>query len=274
MVEGRELNHYFLEVFNGIIEGASKQNQNVTVFTLDTWADAKAQLERAFDGRVDGMILIAPIVPKEFSKGMTLDIPCVSLHANVTIDGIVNIESDEEKGAFELVSFLIEKGHRRIMHLAGPRGLIGAERRITGYQRALAEAGIEEDESLLKSMAFSDVEARAAMTKWIHDNSTDSLPDAIFCANDQMAMGCIEALSSAGVRVPEDVAVAGFDDTLVARMLVPSLTTVRQPLREMGVEAVSMLLKRIEGDEEHIGGKQPSLVFPTELVVRKSVGEK
>ncbi len=271
LVEGMELNHYFLEVFNGIIAGASKHNQNVTVFTLDTWADAKAQLERAFDGRIDGMILIAPTVGEEFAKGMNADMPCVSLHANVDIDGVVNLESDEEKGAYDMVTFLIEKGHRRIMHLAGPRGLLGAERRIKGYQAALADAGIETEESLLRSTAYSDVDARAVVKQWLRENTLESLPDAIFCANDQMALGCVEALSENGVRVPEDVSVCGFDDTLVARVTVPPLTTVRQPLREMGVEAVSMLLKRIEGEDDGGEGKMTSIVFPTELVVRKSV---
>lgn len=276
VVEGLELNHYFLEVFNGIIAGASKHKQNVTVFTLDTWSDAKEQLERAFDGRIDGMILIAPIVGEEFAKGMNADMPCVSLHSNVDIQGIVNLESDEEKGAYEMVRFLIGKGHRRILHLAGPRGLVGAERRIAGYKQALSEAGIAFEESLLKSMAYSDVEARAVMTEWLQENPREALPDAIFCANDQMALGCVEALSAAGLRVPEDVSVSGFDDTLIARVSMPPLTTVRQPLREMGMEAVSMLLKRIDGEDvEGEGeGTQQSVVFPTELVVRKSVEER
>lgn len=271
VVEGFELNHYFLEIFNGIIAGASQHKQNVTVFTLTTWSDAKAQLERAFDGRIDGMILIAPLVGEEFAKGLTSDMPCVSLHANVNIEGTVNLESDEEKGAYDMVTFMIGKGHRRIMHLAGPRGLLGADRRISGYQRALQHAGIELDESLLKSMALSDVQARSVMAEWLQNNPREALPDAIFCANDQMALGCCQALGAVGLRVPEDVSVAGFDDTLVARVTVPALTTVRQPLREMGVEAVSILLDRIEGREAPSGGERKNIVFPTELVARSSV---
>ncbi|MDQ8185098.1 LacI family DNA-binding transcriptional regulator [Pelagicoccus sp. SDUM812002] len=274
VLDGLELNHYFLEVFNGIIAGAAQHNQNVTVFTLRTWSEAREQLERAFDGRIDGMILIAPILEEEFTNGMSADMPCVSLHSNVGIEGVVNLESDEEKGAYDMVSLMVAKGHRRIMHLAGPKGLLGAERRISGYKRALADAGIELDETLLKSMAYSDEHARNVMKKWLQENPRDALPEAIFCANDQMALGCVEALLSEGIRVPEDVSVAGFDDTLVARVTVPPLTTVRQPLREMGVEAVSLLLKRIEGNEDDSVGKTNSIVFPTELVVRKSVVER
>lgn len=274
VVEGNELNHYFLEVFNGIIEGASKHNQNVTVFTLETWSNAKAQLERAFDGRIDGMILIAPIVTNEFTKGMDPNMPCVSLHANESIDRLINLESDEEKGAYEIVKLLIEKGHRRIMHLSGPRGLLGPERRISAYQRALAESGIEADEDLLRSMAYSDIEARAVMKEWLQTHSREEVPDAVFAANDSMALGCIEALASEGIRVPEDVSVVGFDDTLVARVTVPPLTTVRQPLREMGSKAVSVLMDLIddkkEGEAEEVG----PLVYPTEIVERMSVSQR
>ncbi|EDY85026.1 hypothetical protein VDG1235_4660 [Verrucomicrobiia bacterium DG1235] len=274
VVEGNELNHYFLEVFNGIIEGTTKFKQNVTVFTLETWSDAKAQLERAFDGRIDGMILIAPVITNEFSKGLDPNMPCVSLHANADIDGLVNLESDEEKGAYDMVKLLTEKGHRRIMHFSGPRGLIGVERRITGYRRALKEAGVEPDEELLKSMAYSDIEARDVMKNWLRDNPRDALPDAIFCANDSMALGCIEALAAKDIRVPEDISVCGFDDTLVARVTVPTLTTVRQPLREMGMEAVSILMSQIDEKDDDEQGKSRTIVYPTEIVERKSVGER
>jgi LacI family transcriptional regulator len=93
----------------------------------------------------------------------------------------------------------------------------------------------------------------------------------VFCANDSVAIGCVEALAEAGLRVPEDISVAGFDDTLAARTTVPQLTTMRQPLRAMGGQAVEMLLAKIAPGA---GGKAPArpVVFPTELVVRASVG--
>ncbi len=273
VMEGEELNHYFLEVFNGIVKGANLHNQNVTVFTLKTWKDAIQQLERAFDGRIDGMILIAPVVTEEFAKGLDPHMPCVSLHANALIDGVLNLESDEEEGAYQMVKALVDKGHRRIMHFSGPRGLIGAERRIKGYLRALEEGGIDFEEDLLKSMEFRDVEAKRVATEWLANHSKEQLPDAIFCANDHMAFGCIEALSNVGIRVPEDVSVCGFDDTLVARVAMPTLTTVRQPLNEMGAEAVSILMKRI-ADESSEKEKPKHIVFPTELIERNSTSAR
>jgi len=95
------------------------------------------------------------------------------------------------------------------------------------------------------------------------------LPEAIVCYNDSVAFGCLEVLAEAGVRVPQDVSVAGFDDTLAARTTVPQLTTVRQPLREMGQRAVEVLLKRIGHAAD---ASATPVVFPTELVLRASVG--
>lgn len=274
VVEEGELNHYFLEVFNGILEGAARHQQNVTVFTLKTWSDAKAQLERAFDGRIDGMILIAPIVTREFSKGLDPTMPCVALHANAEIERMINIESDEESGAFEMVRFLLGKGHRRILHLSGPRGLVGAERRIQGYCDALRQEGIEPSPDLLRSCNYNERGGCEAMREWLRDYAGQALPDAIFCANDLIALGCNEALAEAGLRVPDDVSVCGFDDTLVARATVPQLTTVRQPLRAMGIESVTILMDRIEKRDTSAEQKADVVVFPTEIVKRGSVIER
>ena len=94
------------------------------------------------------------------------------------------------------------------------------------------------------------------------------MPQAIFCANDAIATGCMEALAQAGLRVPEDVSVAGFDDTLLARTSLPQLTTVRQPLRAMGARAVETLLARISQNVDEL---KEAIVFPTEIIVRASV---
>lgn len=99
------------------------------------------------------------------------------------------------------------------------------------------------------------------------------LPQAIFCVNDSSAIGCLEALAEVGLRVPDDVSLAGFDDTLAARTTVPQLTTVRQPLQAMGSEAVETLLARISHHHGHAAPEvQETIVFPTEIVWRDSVG--
>jgi LacI family transcriptional regulator len=269
---GGELNHYFLSVLNGILEAASRHRQNTTVFTLADWERDAARLPGLCDGRIDGLILVAPVLSRDAARALPNHTPFVALHANTPIPDSVNLESDEETGAYEMVRQLIARGHRRIMHLTGKRGLLGAERRIRGYRRALADAHIPFDPALLVNAGFGTDEGWRATRSWLQRSVGQPLPQAIFCGNDAGAAGCMEALAEAGIEVPEDVSLAGFDDSLVARTTVPQLTTVRQPLRAMGSRAVEAVLARLR----HRRGRSApeifeTIVFPTELVWRASV---
>lgn len=267
VIEGGELNHYFLEVFNGIVAAAATNEQNTTVFALHNWGPDASRLRTMCDGRIDGLILVAPTFsPKE--KILPAHTPFVSIHANSRLPDVINIESDEERGAFEMVRLLIAQGHRRIMHLAGPSGLIGAERRVRGYKRALTAARIPVvNDYVVPGGSFTADGGRDAVRQWLRHHTGERLPHAIFCANDSVAIGAMEALAEAGLKVPEDVSVAGFDDSLAARISVPQLTSVRQPLRAMGARAVEVLLARIEHRVSH---DAPPVVFPVDLVPRAS----
>lgn len=265
-----ELNHYFLEVFNGILEAAARHDQNTTVFSLHDWTRDPERLHRFCDGRIDGLILLAPTFHEDHVP-LPTHTPFVSIHANIALPGVLNIESDEERGAYEITRKLLVQGHRHILHLAGPADLIGPQRRIRGYQRALASVRQEFDPALLVPTGFNTPDGREAMRRWLKQHAGRPLPEAIFCVNDGVAIGCIEALAERGLRVPDDVSVVGFDDSLAARMCVPQLTTVRQPLRAMGARAVDVLLNRIAKPGTIAGSTDKPIVFPVELVSRASV---
>ncbi len=269
-----ELNNYFVEIFNGIIEATSRHAQNATVFTFRSWSEDMAKVCGMCDGRIDGMILVAPLFNQELAAMLPHHTPFVALHANTESEAFVNIESNEERGAKEMVKAMIAMGHRRIMHVSGPRGLVGPERRISGYLSALREAGIVPDPDLLVVTNFAAAEGCRAMNAWLSANKGKPLPDAIFCANDAIAIGCMEALASAGIRIPDDVSIAGFDDTIAARTTVPQLCTVRQPLRAMGARAVEVMMRRIDamrgkGGDELVN----SVVFDTTVVLRGSLSK-
>jgi LacI family transcriptional regulator len=270
VLSGGELNDYFLEVFKGVLAAASQHGQNTTVFTLQNWTDDLSRLPALCDGRIDGLILMAPTMnlPPEVLPAHT---PFVSIHANSNWPRVPNIESDEEHGAYEMVRLLMARGHRRIMHLTGPAELTGAARRIRGYKRALASARIALNQELLVPATFSAATAREALRDWLKRHPGHLLPQAIFCANDSAAIGCMETLAELGLRIPDDISVTGFDDTLVARIAVPQLTSVRQPLREMGIRAVELLLERIEKGAEKTAAHAKAIVLPGELVSRASV---
>jgi LacI family transcriptional regulator len=172
-----------------------------------------------------------------------------------------------------MVRYLVARGHRRILYVAGTEGTLGAERRLRGYKRALISADIRVDDALIVPAAFDFEHGRDAMRAWLKRHVGEPLPHAVFCASDAMAIGCMEALAEAGLRVPDDISIAGFDDTLAARTTVPQLATVRQPLRAMGSRAVDLLLAILQPQVGPGTAAQHSpIVFPVELVPRASVG--
>lgn len=270
--DGGEFDHYFLEVFNGIITKAAAQHQTTTVFVLHNWEEDAQRIPFFCDGRVDGIILVAPMIEGDPTPYLPSHTPFVALHANNPMPGVVNIEAEEEPGAQAVVENLIAAGHRRILHISGARGLLGSERRINGYQAALAAHGIAFDPDLLIEGRYSTIAGREVLGAWLARHRGQPLPDAIFAASDAIALGCVEVLAQYGYSVPADISVVGFDDTLAARITVPQLTTVRQPLRAMGMRAVEALLERIQ---QHQNGEPPpeatNVVVPVEVVSRGSV---
>jgi LacI family transcriptional regulator len=269
-----ELNLYFLEVFNGIIEAANARNQNTTVFTIPDWSDFE-RIRACCDGRIDGMILVGPLLPVDLPIHLPVGIPFVSVHSNHKIPGIPDISCEEEAGAHAMVTALLEAGHRRILHLAGPLEYTGALKRRAGFFRAMRDWSVEPENILEAPGSYSNSQTHLIFGDWLDKHRGQAMPDAIFCANDASAIACLEVLQGRGYRVPEDVSLCGFDDSLVAR--ISHLASVRQPLREMGNESVAILMERIEAQ---LGNKisepeidEPTIVFPTRCSIRNSMGQ-
>lgn len=272
ITEGGEFDHYFLEAFNGVIHSAALHNQTTTVFALHDWQRDASRIASFCDGRIDGLILIAPIMDEAAARYLPQHTPLVATHANIALPGVVNIDTVEEPGAYEVVRELLSAGHRRILHITGSRGLKGVERRVVGYRRALESAQIAFDPELLVDGHFSIEGGRAAIQGWMRGHAGQPLPDAIFCGSDAIALGCMDVLAAAGLVVPRDISVVGFDDTLAARTTVPQLTTVRQPIRAMGMRAVETLLELIRAQLAQAKPEVPeTITFPVEVVRRASV---
>jgi len=122
-----ELNQYFLEVLNGILESARNHRQNATVLSIGSWKHDEHRIVQFCDGRVDGIIFIGPILSAEFAELVGHHVPFVALHSNSPLEGVQNLESDDEGGAYQIVKYLIEQGHRKIAHFRGGQGLRGAD---------------------------------------------------------------------------------------------------------------------------------------------------
>jgi LacI family transcriptional regulator len=267
-----QANLYFLEVFSGVIEAATAAEQTTSVFMLRGWDEAPRRIPAFGDGRIDGLILLAPRLAADASDWLPRHIPCVSLHSERPLKGVVNLEPDEEEGAFVAVSHMLALGHRRILHVGGPMGLTGPERRVAGYLRAHAAAGVKPPAAgyVVRAAALNADAGRDVVLEWLRRHRRGPLPEAVFCCNDAIAVGCIDALSMQGLRVPDDVSVVGFDDTLLARSA--RMATVRQPLHELGRRAVELLMEQNEARREGGAWQGPeNIVLPTEFVARATL---
>jgi DNA-binding LacI/PurR family transcriptional regulator len=162
------------------------------------------------------------------------------------------------------VEHLLRLGHERVATITGPLNMCAGQDRLEGYRQALAARGIPVDEDLIAEGDFTEGGGRAAMRRLLPHR-----PTAVFAASDMMAVGAIKVLREAGLRVPEDVAVVGFDDIPLASMVEPPLTTVRQPIEQLGSMAVELLVSLMENPGEETVHR---VVLPTELVIRASCG--
>ncbi|NJN54948.1 MAG: LacI family transcriptional regulator [Anaerolineae bacterium] len=178
------------------------------------------------------------------------DIPCVTF--------------ENKEGARQMTEHLITCGHRRIAFLAGPVGNEDAQWREQGYREALAAHDLPVDPTLIVQGDFDGEVAATAVTHLLH---TTAHIDAIFAADDESARGALQAIQQSGQRVPADIALAGFDDSLLSQYLNPPLTTVRAPIEAAGRAAASQLIQLIQ-----TGRTAALTLLPTELVIRQSCG--
>jgi LacI family transcriptional regulator len=226
-------------------------------------AEAKAALV-AMRGRVDGLLIMSPHVDSDvLTASLPPAMPTVLMNTHVDAVGFSNINIDNYGGAGAMVRHLVGRGHRRIAHIAGPENNADAKSRLSGYLDRLAEMLPGVLPQVLRG-DFSEESGYRAGRQLV---SLSERPDAVFAANDMMAVGCLFALSEAGIAVPDEIALAGFDDVPIARFVNPPLTTVRIRIAELGELALERLVTAIEAGELDNVTRQ---TLRTELVVRSS----
>jgi LacI family transcriptional regulator len=172
---------------------------------------------------------------------------------------------DDRRGGYVATAHLLDLGHRRIACISGPLEGVPGRERLLGYRAALNDWSVETDESLIVEGAFDFASGRRAAEALLRRRGT--APSAVFAHNDPMAIGAMAALKHAGLRMPEDVAIMGYDGTEIAELYDPPLTTVAQPTYDMGAYAMTVLADRIEGREP---ARADPAVLDCELIVRRS----
>jgi LacI family transcriptional regulator len=218
-----------------------------------------------YNGLIDGVIVSSMSLNDPIIQSLAAsNLPFVAVGRNPNDERTCFVDVDNYNGARAAINHLFTLGRRRIATIAGPSDVIVGVDRLRGYRDALKEHGLPFDPELVVEGDFSDAGGYTAMLKLMLKK-----PDAVFVTSDVMAVAAIRALQEAGFRVPEDVAIIGFDDITLASRTIPPLTTVRQPINLVGAGVVNLLVDMIE----HPSSNQRSVILPTELVIRSSCGE-
>lgn len=262
-------NPFFTDLVRGAEDIAHKRGYSL--FTCNTDDDLNKEIEyinSLIEKQVDGIALLGAINRnKELEQDRNIKVPIVSLDRNVYFEGIqANIEVNNLEGAYDAIDYLIKSGHKKIMFLSGQLDIKPSRERLEGYKKALLDNDIEFDERLVIVGKFSSDFGYEI----IHEIDLDKDVSAIFCGNDLIAIGAMNALKEKGIDVPKDISIVGFDDIAISSLVTPKLTTVMQPSYEIGYKAVKKLIDIIEKKEK----SNDTLKINTKLIVRESTSKK
>lgn len=260
---------YLGACLDGILHISKKRHQKTVIFTEDSWEETMPSLPSYCDGHCDGLLLIIPrthseIVPALAARG---DVPFVLVGDSPESDLLTAVDVDNAGAAAAAVAYLISLGHRNIVALCGNSELRSNTQRLEGYRRGLEAAGL----SYRLDYVFSG-------QYWQQDGFDNTVhlltqfpdsgerPTALFCFNDAIARGACDALAEAGISVPNEMSVIGFDDSINAVSRAPMITTMRQDIRSVGECATGLLLDILSGISE-LGSKR---LVPADLIVRET----
>jgi DNA-binding LacI/PurR family transcriptional regulator len=255
------------EVTSGIEEIAN--DRRYAVILANSHADPERErrvVQELAERRVDGIIVTSSRVGALYLPLLKeLDVPIVLVNDQYPGEFVHSVMIANQDGTRAATEHLISLGHRRIAYLGERNGYQSDAERLAGYKEALAEAGIDFVPELAiegDGRPEAAIEAMGALLRLSHP------PTAVCCYNDMTALGAMRAIRARGLRVPEDVSVTGFDDLFFAAYLTPTLTTVRQPMRQMGQMAMETLFKLMSGEES-----VAQIKVDAELIVRGSTGK-
>jgi len=266
LFEGEDESFLFIDVINrGIEVGAQRRGFDLLISSVGFNDDNVAARISALAGKADGLILHDRMLSPVGIARLADMVPIVTLAGSPT-PASLNVRCDNESGIRALVRHLaIDHGYRSLGYVSGRADSPDNRTRSRAFEKEAAAAGVKVETGPDWQGNYSAAGGASVVASLL--GAGRKLPRAILCANDQTALGVIHALAQRGIRVPQDVAITGFDDVPVARHLHPPLTTIRQPMQELGAKAFDILYSRIS-----TGGGKADTVLPVELIVRESCG--
>ncbi len=256
---------YFPRLTEGVAQACNEHNYMLSLFLFYTEEDERKLFPFiSRRGLLDGIIIQSTHAADEmFAQLAQSEVPSIVAGRPMHVSDFSYVDVDNVAGAYTAVRHLVHLGRRRIGTITGPLNTTAGLDRFAGYQKALNESRLPVEEQLCTEGDFTESGGHYCAQRILPFK-----PDALFIASDIMALGAIQAIREAGLRVPQDIAIVAYDDLVPATRSSPSLTTVRQPIRRLGVELVENLLDIIQN-----GTSPPRrVIFETELVIRESCG--
>ncbi len=258
------VNEYYTGLLAGADAAAEEKGYHILIKTRNT---RKALLDLVEGGRVDAFIIRnagLPVLDRDVLVRIERrELPFLFI-GKPPADETPAVLVDNVGGARLMAHHYAEHGYRKILFISGPKGSNDSNDRLYGFKIGLSERGLDSDELTLVEGDFTKESGYAAAAGHL----LESKAEAVFASNDQMALGVLCFCRDRGIRVPEDVAVTGFDDTFFAAYLQPALTTVQQPMYEIGATAVESIVRMLEGSRE----RGSRIILPTRLRIRRSCG--
>jgi LacI family transcriptional regulator len=253
---------YFQGCLQGVVNESEVLGQDVLLYTRYDQSLVDQFLSSLLDGRADGVIFLAPRVDSPVVEWVQGRLPAVVVSSRSSYEVTPSLTIDNFGGVRFAIEHLIELGHTRIANIHGPSSLEEGEERRRAFDQCMSTHGLTVRPAWILDGDFSTLGGYEAGRGLF---AQPELPSAVFCANDESAMGVMRAANEIGLRIPEDISVVGFDDSPSALLSYPQLTSVRQPLEEIGACALRDLVTIIEGSK---APHRPS--FNTNLVIRQS----
>lgn len=255
---------YFPLLIQGISSACHKYDHSVMLWLAEPEYERRTIRQILSGGLIDGVIVASALTDDTLFEALRKDgKPSVLIGRHPGDPTVSYVDVDNINSAREIVAHLLRLGYRRVATITGPANMIAGADRWNGYLEALRERGIPQDPSLIVEGDFTEAGGYAAVQRLLPFK-----PEAVFIASDAMAAGALRALREAGLSVPGDIAVAGFDDMPFAARTDPPLTTVRQPIQRAGSVAVETLIDLVA----HPNSLPRRIILPTELVIRGSCG--
>lgn len=258
---------FFSEVLRGSDQTAQQSHYHLVVSSSHNNKDEIRAALAMMRGRVDGLVIMSPHIDAEtLNENLPHTLPVVLLNCYVQSNGFDALNIDNFGGAYAMVKHLQHHGHKRIAIIKGSENNFDAAERLRGYRTAMKESGVELDSRWEGEGSFSEESgfnaARVLLTR-------SPRPTAIFACNDSMAIGALSALRDAGIQLPQEIALAGFDDVPIAPYLTPALTSVRVDIHNLGVKAIETLLHAVRNKNTH---QKQQTILHTTLSLRESCG--